>query len=103
MRCHDGEEDTTQSTSGGGDAICKTTPFQEPCWEAVYSCVEYAVKAKRATNTLCQDKLVVLATQTGHHQAKDVKEGSRDDEIFWTVIVKEKSDDRTGEKHDKYL
>lgn len=76
MRRHDWEKDTPQATSSSSNTISETALLQEPRRETAHSRIEYAVETQRATDTLCQNELIVLSAKTGHHEAENMKEGS---------------------------
>lgn len=51
--------------------------------------------AKCGADSLSQKDLIVLGADGGHHDAKDMEEGSHKDEMARTIIVVEFSDDGT--------
>lgn len=51
--------------------------------------------ADGAANTLRQQDLIVLGRNRSHHQTEDVKEGSDQNEVTWTILVVQDSHNRT--------
>lgn len=103
MGSHYGEDDTSEAGTCCHHAKGCAALLEEPCCNSVCSGVENAVKTERRADSLSKDELPVFFAKTGHHDTEDVEKGTKEQEISWTVVIVNKADDGSREKHDKYL
>lgn len=52
---------------------------------------------------MAEQELIVLGGYGGHHEAKDVHEGTKDEKVGGAIVVKDLACDGTAEKHEEGL
>lgn len=63
--------------------------MEKPGGNGAHAWIEDCTGTQGAADTLCEEELVILGGNGGHHEAENVHKGAEQKDVPWAVVVKE--------------